>query len=240
MRRKEFYGLLSVSDRGQTPLQVSPQSASQPRVRKDLIALLNLENQAAAAPLLQGPELEEYFNYYGDVIAAVASLRDSDAIPALADAISTGNLATTALARFGDLSLPAVIGKLESPDPVARAAALFTAEKMLELRTLSGPGKQAKLKSIFLKGLRDSDPSVRTSAVYALGSLDDVSVLPVIKTIARSDPFALKGQAEDGKDLYPVRHAAAVVLGRMALRGKSSDIPAQGKMSVGSRPAPRP
>src|SRR5205823_13610656 len=140
-----------------------PELASRSDVRRDLINLLRQENMNAAHPIQAGAELEEYFNYFGDVIGVVASLRDPEAIPVLADAIGTGNLATTALAEFGDRALPTVLAKLGSREPVVRAAALSTSRKMLESGTVTVQ-ERGKLKSIFLGSLGDSDPSVRASA----------------------------------------------------------------------------
>lgn len=216
LRRTGFYRLLQPSnqvrvvERGQ--LKLPPDLAAQALVRKELINLLALENQNVAHPTQKGPELEEYFNYYGDVIGVVSYLRDAEAIPALAGTIGTGNMATNALARYGELSLPAVISKLRSPDAIVRGAALFTLQKMLELKTLKGAHQKSRLKSIFLNALEDSAPFVRSSAIYALGALDDPSILPVIAKVAQSDPFVLKGEGEGGKDLFPVRYAATRVL----------------------------
>src|SRR5260370_16153946 len=77
-------------------------------IRLTLIHLLETENQVARRAQFS----EDYSNYYGDVIMAVAVINDLKADPrsldALAGAITTGNMAMNALAALGDAALARV------------------------------------------------------------------------------------------------------------------------------------
>lgn len=112
-RRAGFYTLLSAPDSGcisQTtrPLRVCVQefaayATRYPAVGRSVIELLQREN---AHP----EDLVSEDRYHGDLVAAVAGLRDPSAVDALTGAINTGYLATHGLAMFGDAAVPSVIG----------------------------------------------------------------------------------------------------------------------------------
>lgn len=114
--------------------KLSPESADQ--VKVGLIRLLERENQFVQAQRREyertGKTLSEaYVDYYGDLIASVAALKDQRAVNALLDVIATGNMATRALAGFGRLALDQVLKRLDDPDQTIREAAVRVLVQML-------------------------------------------------------------------------------------------------------------
>jgi hypothetical protein len=80
-------------------------------IKAALVELLEKENALIQDQhtdfLATGKTLShEYMNYYGDLIAAVAALKDPRATNGLLGAIATGNLATRGLAALGIDALP--------------------------------------------------------------------------------------------------------------------------------------
>lgn len=185
-----------------------------------LIALLSRENAIAHRGTISGEQLgEDYFNFYGDVIASVVSLNDRRAIPALLGAIDTGGMVTRALASFGDAALPGILQRVNDQDTVVRMGAIITLAEMLEKNPAlfsSNPVETEQVKRALLSAAADNESGVRTAAVGGLAALKDPSVVSVIQQLAESDPAMLPGQAFGGKDLYPVRLAAQRALASIA------------------------
>jgi hypothetical protein len=181
-----------------------------------LIKLLSTENATVEA---QNEEFkrtrktltEDYTNYYGDLIAAVAGLKDSRALDSLVGAMGTGGMATGALAEFGQISLDPIIAKLRSADPFVRAAATRTLQVIVqpEYRIEFGDDvSHQKIKSALLRAATDSDGGVRLAAATGLALIPDTDVIAMLKKLASSDQAKLPGQADGGGDFYPVRQAA--------------------------------
>jgi len=184
-----------------------------------LIALLSRENAIAHRGTISGEQLgEDYFNFYGDVIASVVSLNDRRAIPALLGAIDTGGMVTRSLASFGDVALPGVLQRVNDQETVVRMGAINTLAEMLGKNPAlfnSNPVETEQVKRALLSAAADNEPGVRMAAVGGLAALKDPSVVSVIQKLAESDPVRLPGQAGE-KDLYPVRLAAQRALASIA------------------------
>jgi hypothetical protein len=177
-----------------------------------LIALLSRENANAHRGTMSGKQLgEDYFNFYGDVIASVVALNDRRAIPALLGAIDTGGMVTRSLASFGDAALPGILQRVNDQDTLVRMGAINTLAEMLGKNPAlfnANPIETEQVKRALLSAAADNEPGVRMAAVGGLAALKDPSVLSVIQKLAESDPARLPGQADGGTDLYPVRLAA--------------------------------
>jgi hypothetical protein len=106
----------------------NPQKADE--LKLALSATLDLENRVAR----KGGSLpEDFTNYYGDLIMAVSSLNDPRSVNALAGALGTGNMATTALVGLGDASVDAVIRQIEqNPDRTVRQSGCSVLQKMAD------------------------------------------------------------------------------------------------------------
>ena len=178
-----------------------------------LIALLTTENKNVETSKTLS---EGYTNYYGDVVAAVSSLRDSRALMALVGAVGTGGMATGALAEFGAASLDPVLHELQSHDSIVRAAAVRAINEFLEpayRKGFSDGVSRQKIKAALLQAGADDDYGVRFTAVRGLAKIVDADTLGMLKKLASSDPAKLPGKATDGGDvLYPVRRAAKKAL----------------------------
>ncbi|HEX8814186.1 MAG TPA: HEAT repeat domain-containing protein [Terriglobales bacterium] len=191
-------------------------------IRADLVHLLERENQFVQSAGTQGSTLpEDYLEYYGNLIAAVGALKDVQAIPALLSAITTGGNATRGLAELGEPALEPVLQQTNNPNPSVRSSALFTIRDMLNMKKLADPKSLARVDEVLRKSLEDTDPSVRTSAIWAIGATGDKQFLPALSRIADCDPATLPGEADGGGTFYPVRHAARTVA--KTLQGGTAD-----------------
>jgi hypothetical protein len=176
-----------------------------------LIELLEIENKTVER---EQQLSEAYVNYYGDVIAAVATVADPRSIDALVGAVSTGNMATGTLISFGNAAVEPVGKKLDSPDPLVRSSVARTLSQMLEKsQEISGtPASRAVIKRALVQAAKDNDPIVRRSAVDGLVTLGDAESIAIVDQLARNDPYQADFPGKEGKFL--VREAAANALKR--------------------------
>ena len=117
-RSEAFYRLIALGaaagqGKGVKPalsglISKNPQKADELKVA--LAATLDLESRVAR----KGGSLpEDFTDYYGDLIMAVSSINDPRSVSALAGALGTGSMVTSALVGFGDASVDAVIRQIE-------------------------------------------------------------------------------------------------------------------------------
>ncbi|MBA2335287.1 MAG: HEAT repeat domain-containing protein [Blastocatellia bacterium] len=232
-RSSAFYKLLDLSfggkSNGQTwqiPEVLAKFSRNHPNnadeINTTLIGLLEMENNLVREQdkkfELTGETLtEEYTNYYGDLIATVAGLKDSRSVTALVGAMNTGNMATKALAELAPFSIDIVAKKVGSDDSLTRDAATIVLSQMLETANINRletaiPGSREKIKNLLIKKAKDADYNVRLSAINGLAKLQDVDAVKVLEEVSQNDPYqSVKG----GTVSYPLREAAKGHLGRM-------------------------
>ena len=228
-RAKAFYTLISsgLGDElhGRTWLVPSALAAllKQDPARSDhikvgLIELLVKENRTARRPTgdWSGPPrlTEEYTNYWGDVVAAVAALKDQRALDALMANLWSGNMATNAVAGLGRAALDRVTPLTNDPDVVMRNGAVRTLSQMLDpanAQALGGGDGVAKIEAALRQATRDKEPEVRISAIEGLGKLTNPDIIPILTSLAQRDPYQRPGDAV-GSLSYPVREAAAKAL----------------------------
>jgi hypothetical protein len=199
-------------------------------IRLALIDLLSTENAKVEEQNREvkktGKTLTEgYITYYGDLIAAVAGLNDPRAMNGLVGAITTGGMADRGLAQIGPAVLDPLMLQLQSRDVIIRAAAVraLTTLWQPEYRSrFSDDGSRQRIKAALLKSAADEDGGVRLAAVYGLALMPDPDTIPVLKTLATSDPSRLQGQADEGGPFYPVRQAARRALDQIAHTGLST------------------
>jgi len=175
----------------------------------DLLATENVYRRGVAAPLS-----EEYGSYFGDLLAAVASIDDTRAAPALLENIDRGALAMRGVARLGvDVSLDPLLALTRDRSELKRNAALRTLALMLDTsinRTPITPAAQQKIDGAFVRGVQDENGFVRVSAVEGLGRIDGPHSTELLRSVAQSDPF--RQVSETGEVSYPVREAARKAL----------------------------
>jgi hypothetical protein len=195
----------------------------QDELRLGLIQLLVTETVAVRNPntIVNDVDREGYSNYFGDLIGAVADLKDARAIPVLLANAGTGGMATRGIAHFGKMALDLVLQQVKGQDPQLVGGAVFVIRDMLEYRTVSDSDSLMRIKNALLSALARPDSSVRESAIYAIEYFADrESFVPALTEMARSDPFKIAGQvASDGQDngeVYPVRRMARLLLAKIA------------------------
>ncbi len=224
-----------------TLLSTKRSAADADKLRLGIIQLLDLEQRLAKQPvdvagrklpddedvdepadstLSPGAWTEERGDYFADLIGAVASLNDERAIPVLLNVSTTGGMATQGVARFGRIALAATLEHAKSLDRGRASGALFVIRDMLRLHTANDPDSLLRIKIALRAALASPAWNVRSSAIYAVESLDDRDeFVPILKELAEHDPFKLPGQPrEDGSigDHYFVRHSAKMVLESIA------------------------
>ncbi len=184
-----------------------------------LIRLLENENAFVQGQRKEydetGKTLDEvYVDYYGDVIASVAALKDERALNALLGAINTGNMATRALAGLGTSALDQILLRLSDPAPVARMSAARVLVQMLEPGNVKRVGdavSKKRIKTALTKTTGDIDPYVRITGVEGLAALGDRTVVPLLQKVAEYDSFEGFGEGRR----FPVREAAKKALEKL-------------------------
>ena len=170
-------------------------ATSADQIRVSLIALLSSENNRVSQsyqPMnLTVLLTEDDVNYYADLIAAVVALGDSRSIPSLVGALRSGDMATGALASFGDLSIDVLIQQLSNSDVSIQFPAVFALEEMLDpsnFPNLSASSK-AKLRQAFILAAGFSDPDTASEATQALAKLNGLvgsDIIPPVTTAVAS------------------------------------------------------
>jgi len=189
-----------------------PQQAD--RIKAVLIRQLEEQN-ALRRRAAVGSLSEEESNYYGDLIAAVAALKDPRALRGLLGAMKTGNMATSALAAFGRLALGPVLEKLNDgrSDTLTRSAAVDVISKMLDSDNLPAEDSASRMEigNALIKAARGKDPLVRLSAVEGLSKLPGADITALLEGLAKDDPYQASSYG-GAKGVYPVREAAKKAL----------------------------
>ncbi len=147
-----------------------------------IIDLLTLENDFSQDQLISGVSLsEDYVTYHGDLIGVVSALNDIRSLNALLSVIDSGNMAISALARFGTTALDPVIAKLESPRDDVKTAAVLVLHKMLEplnFSLVNDPISLSKIRTALEQASFDANDYTRASALEALATFGDGDGIP--------------------------------------------------------------
>lgn len=159
-------------------------------------------------------------DYYGDLIWAVGTLRDTSSIPVLLKVVSTGGAATGALAGLGDGALSGALDMLPTANDEDRHSLFEMFSEMAEPRNVSrlkAPGSVSKLLNILLEGASDIDPFSRTAVAPGLARFGTPEALQALSLLAESDPFTTPGESGPR---YLVREAAEKALKMAASQKK--------------------
>jgi HEAT repeat protein len=198
--------------------------AAADRRRRLLIELLEVENETVAAKArtrrqrgvdeLPPHELltEDYVNYYADVIAAVAALRDARSVRALAGAITTGSMATGALIDFGTVAVGPVAQRMTDQEPGVRLSAARLLSEMLARSDQVAKDVKSRVivKNALALAARDPMHLVRRRAIGGLVLLGDAESIAIVEELARSDAYIETQPGRQGR--RPVREAAEEAL----------------------------
>jgi hypothetical protein len=182
-------------------------------VRRGLIGLLERET-ALGRTSRDLPE--EYHNYRGDLIGAVAGLRDRRAIEVLAENIGTGNMATRGLAALGRPAVDPILLRMTARNVITRNGAVRALSQLLEANPRGQMERQAleRITDALVVAAGDSVPAVRLSAVAGLSQLPGERVTAVLRGLAEEDPYKLPRVDSTGPVEYPVREEARRALWR--------------------------
>jgi hypothetical protein len=143
------------------------------------LALIQLLSRETAFSQLPGTEDDAWASYYGDVIAAVAALKDPRAASPLLDVVQTGSNATNGLAALGTASLDGVIGKLASADPTVTTGAVLTISRMLDpddFPKICDAASKAKINIALQSALASGSTFTRNIATTSLTKLTQMNV----------------------------------------------------------------
>lgn len=181
------------------------------RLRSGLIQLLVTESHRQD-PVAES-DLDEYSNYFGDLIGAVSDLKDPRAIPALLGVANSGGMATRGLAYFGKAALDAVLEQVKGPNVALASGALFVIRDMLEYRTAIDPDSSTKIANALRASLSSPEWRIRLSSIDVIEYFDNrTEFVPILADMAANDPFEFQGQGSAG---YPVRSAAQSLLAKI-------------------------
>ena len=164
--------------------------------------------------VLAKPWEETYFEYYVDLITAVASFEDPLCLDALLGAMTTGDIATRGLASLGQIVVGPVLEKLKDTNVHVRQAATIVLSELLDDKLnrhpLTSTATERVLRSLFVAA-SDQYPYVRMSAIQGLARVKDPKVVELLQRIAADDPYdaSLHGGTEG---VFPVRDLARSLL----------------------------
>ena len=161
-------------------------------------------------------EGEGYFEYYMNLLEAVTKLDDKRIVPLLVDSfgIVGGNAVPEKLSEFGDYAAKHILQKLGNRNRDVRDDAVFALNKLLKKKTVTKKMRNQIKKELIIKATKDEDQFVRRSAIKGLEILSDKDVIPIIKKIAKEDPYSIK-IVKTGRMKYPVRDAAKKALEKL-------------------------
>ncbi len=212
-RARSFYALLR-ANRAQQGFKASVAAAAVLRefpaeagdIRTGLIQLLDRENTRVFRT--SGVVLAEwYLTYHGDLIDAVASLKDPAAIDVLFDALPTGMMAASGLANLGEHALPKILAGAKHQSWEMRRETAVVAGVAMERRQALGlsQGSVGQLRGMLLKLTNDPQRFVRDHAVRGLQTVNDAEVRARVKHLATDESDC---QTVGGRRACPVQLAA--------------------------------
>lgn len=166
--------------------------------------------------------------YFGELMEKAGRLKDPRAIPALLNCLDQ-RLAANSLILIGIESIPGLIKAMENSDRAVRANAAFAIGEIFSKSTSTQLTSaqllmKNELKRILIRELKDKEWMVRKNVIHALGYFPDADVIPIIKKIAKEDPyfqdFSKKENYTGPKIRYPVREEAEKILDKLKKEGK--------------------
>jgi hypothetical protein len=167
---------------------------------------------------------EHLASYAPALIQAAMELHDPGSIPLLyrPELLTTGGMATTALAYFGKTEAGHVVELYDHTQNGSYKESLkMVILSMLSQRTIEDPALLDRLDTKFLEQTYSPHASVRTMAAMALSYFPDAKARGPLAFMAAHDPWVDKS-ARDHKPIFSIRDTAA-----LALRGPISQGPIQ-------------
>lgn len=167
-----------------------------------------------AATVASGVPLDEReTEYFASLVGYVSTSEFNDPVEVLLlpSVLASGGMATSALAKWGERSLPRIFAALETykSDETYRFGITRLIEAMLLEDKGVDPAARGQLAAYLSQALGDADPYIRMSAIHGLQKSLNTELARTIDAMAENDPFYVV----DGPTVaYPVRDEARRVL----------------------------
>ncbi len=223
LRKKAFYELLGelgyqayqAGEKLEALFAANP--GREEEIRLGLMGLLKkenayLEHQYKTEFRVTGKTLTEDFGvYHGDLIGTVKALNDHRAAEAFVGAMGTGGMAVDGILEAGPAVLDAVMERSRDADEVIRTPAIATLGAILtpSVRGRFDSAAQHRIRERVLEAADDASTAVRQTVARILVVIPDEETIAILRRMADEDPGVLRGQGENGADLYPVQQQAA-------------------------------
>ena len=172
-RAAAFYELIELgteaSDNHNWPVQVAVRRILESRpagaetLTLALIRLADLEDDTTARTGRGAGD-----GYGGDLVGAVAALRDPRALPALLRHIESGAIADRGIAALGDEAVAQVIALTSNADVRKRNSAVLTLGEMFQAKTLNAENRTRARDALTRVAAKDASPLVRQMAEKVL------------------------------------------------------------------------
>ena len=161
--------------------------------------------EVAGKPLPQGGGDSAEGDYFGDILGAVAAIKDPRATAVLLDDLATGNMAMSAVAEAGDPVVPKLVQMLHATTPgtefcnfpgtplclkETRFVTAFTLADMADQKIFASlsPESEKQIRNALLYALQSSNRIERGTAAKGLGALAEPGLEPTLARVALHDP----------------------------------------------------
>jgi hypothetical protein len=199
-------------------LRSNPATLSSPKVRTNLLDLLDRENQlvestnhmaGASVDEKYGEAYAEYLGELGDTVDTFADWNDPRQVCIFVhEPYNPESKLGSKIAAHAKIAMPCLL-KMSSSDVGADRAesiavlvqALAKGKGDVESRYVQAAKQQ------ILRGLHDQDPVVRGETVIALGAFGETDMIPALQEVANSDPGS-EIRSEDNTQWFPIREEA--------------------------------
>ncbi len=182
-------------------LRSEPANLKNPKIRAELIGLLDRENQHLNAELAEAQKKgypdegdnEPFAEYYSDVLGTVDSFADwndpRQACILAESAYNDGSEFADEVARHAKTTMPCLLEKSRSTISADRATFIPVLVQTLAMAKdpIDATAIQAA-RDIVLRALRDRDDAVRAFTVSSLASYGGKDMIPALKAVAANDP----------------------------------------------------
>jgi hypothetical protein len=192
-RATAFYDLVAIgsldSDNHAWPVQLAVRRiiaavpARTDELTRALVALLDREDAETASGRATGD------GYGGDLVGAVAALRDSRALPGLLRHIASGRVADRGLSALGDPAVAPVMAIVADANPLRRVSAIITLAGIVapDAGVTVSPANQTAIRETLVRALADDVPSVRIEAARGVAPLRGADVSAALKARLTSE-----------------------------------------------------
>lgn len=197
-----------------------------PEVKSALLNLLDRENRLIHLSH-NGPSMgEQYGEGYGvyaselaETVARIADWHDPHQVCVLAQSspYSPSTIPDRLAVEAGAVAAPCLL-KLAHGDYFDRSKSIPVLVQLSAVTKNLDPSLRREIRESALSGLNDSDAAMRMETTQALGRFGEPDMIPILTSIARSDPYS---HVVDGKPFFDVRELALKAIRSIQERAKA-------------------